>query len=253
MIAVGTQPPPWVTALVPNATCSSRFTVKVVGTRTFASREQGLEPSGNLVLASPRDYRDLVHWAFMVGGGVINPRNEFVSAEHRTEPVGMIGAGLQIYYAWPVAGAWELNVIYEPTLTAYGSVYLPSQRNERLITVPYHRFFAESVGTIWGHERGWEAGVVAGGGFGGSIHGDTEKVGINHPFLLLGTLARVRPAFVPGWLEVDLGLRWGENHEFFGTDAAGRPIADTFHGEPAVTERALWQAYAAVRWRFTIR
>ena len=84
----------------------------------------------------------------MIGVGFLNPRNELVyGSEHQIEVFGSFGIGVQRYVAWPVAGAYEMNLLYEPTQTAYGTVRLTSQGGDR-VTIPYHRLFAEIIGTI---------------------------------------------------------------------------------------------------------
>jgi hypothetical protein len=251
-IALGTALPRWSVITVPNASCSSQFTVGVHGARTFVAQKRSLA-HGNLVLADPNDYQDRFHWALLFGVGFLFPRNNLVAkTERRGEPYLSIGAGAELYLPPPYPGAVELNLLYEPTLTAYGAVQLTS-RDQRLISVPYHRGLAEIVASWWGPDRTWQAGAMAGGGLGGPIFPDGDKVGTLRFYWLLGALYRVKPFDTNAWLEVNAGFRWGEIHEFFGTDADGQPISDTFHGAPALTERRMWQIYAALRFRIEFR
>jgi hypothetical protein len=251
-VALGGAVPRWSVIAVPNASCSSQFTVGITGARTFVPQKRALS-HGNLVLASPQDYQDVFHWAVMFGGGFLFPRNMLVyKTERRGEPYLSLGAGAELYFSRPRAGSVELNLLYEPTFTAYGAVQLTS-RNQREISVPYHRGLAEIVATLWGQNREWQAGAMAGGGLGGPIFPDGDKVGTLRFYWLFGGLYRVKPLDSNAWIEVNAGLRWGELHEFFGTDANGQPVSDTFHGEPALTERRLFQIYAALRLRIEFR
>ena len=135
--------------LAPNASCSARFTVRAIGARSSRPQTQGLGHDNNISLETPRGrHDDLFYWALMIGAGFLNPRNELVyGSEHQIEVFGSFGIGVQRYVAWPVAGAYEMNLLYEPTQTAYGTVRLTSQGGDR-VTIPYHRLFAEIIGTI---------------------------------------------------------------------------------------------------------
>lgn len=252
IVTIRNDPPPWTILSVPNASCAERFTVKVIGARTFHRTDQGLSEVGNLVLDSPRRYQDLFHWAVVLGGGALLPLNQRVYQTERNQEVfGSAGAGFELYLDWPVPGAAELTFLYEPTRTAYGVVRLPTDRGDRLARVPYHRILGELAWTVWGRNREWQLGLMGGGGVGGPMLGDSEKVGSLRSFVFAGALGRVKPWGLNTWIEVNAGARWGEGHQFFGTDDDGELIPETFHGEPKRTERHLWQLFGGLRIRST--
>jgi hypothetical protein len=249
-VSIRTAPPRWAIISVPNATCAERFTVNVIGARTFDRVDQGLSETGNLVLDSPRRYRDLFHWIVVLGGGALLPRNQLVyQTERDAEPYGTVGAGFELYLQGPFADAFELTLLYEPTRTAYGVVRLPSDRGDRLAKVPYHRGIVELAVTRWGRNREWQVGLMGGGGLGGPLSGDTEKVGTLRSFVFAGVLGRIKPSSLNAWIELNAGVRWREQHQFFGTDRNGDPSPETFHGEPERTERRLIQLYGGLRIR----
>jgi hypothetical protein len=248
-IGIRADPPHWAIVSVPNATCSERFTVSVVGARTFDRVDQGLSKTGNLVLDSPRRYRDLFHWVVVVGGGSLLPRNKVYRTNRDGEPYGSVGAGFELYFDRPLPGSFDVTFLYEPTRTAYGIIQLPGGRGSRLGKVPYHRALAELAVTRWGRNREWQLGAMSGGGFGGPLAGDKEKVGTLRAFVFAGVLGRIKPSRWNVWIEVNAGARYGEKHQFFGTDDDGKPLPDTFEGEPKRTERALLQLFGGLKLR----
>ncbi|HWO17855.1 MAG TPA: hypothetical protein VNO30_03740 [Kofleriaceae bacterium] len=249
-VGIQADPPRWAIVSVPNATCSERFTVSVVGARTFDRVDQGLSQTGNLVLDSPRHYRDLFHWVVVVGGGALLPQNQLVyQTERDGEPYGSVGAGFELYFDRPLPGSFEVTLLYEPTRTAYGVLQLPGGRGARLGKVPYHRAMAELAVTSWGRNREWQLGAMGGAGLGRPLAGDKEKVGTLRSFVFAGVLGRIKPSRWNAWLELNAGIRWGEKHQFYGTDEDGDPLPDAFHGEPERTERRLWQLYSGLRIR----
>ncbi len=250
IVTMRAVPPRWAIISVPNATCSERFTVTVDGARMFDRSDQGLSDDGNLVLDSPRRYRDLYHWVVVLGGGALFPQNQRVyRTERNEEPFGAVGAGFERYIERPSPGAIEVTFLYELTRTAYGVVRLPTDRGNRLARVPFHRAIAELAVTSWGRNREWEVGLMGGGGIGGPLSGGTEKVGTLRAFVLAGVLGRIKILDWNTWIELSSGVRWGEKHQYFGTDEDGKLRADVFQGEPERTDRRLWQLYGGVRIR----
>lgn len=250
IVTMRAVPPRWAIISVPNATCSERFTVTVHGARAFDRRDQALSDEGNLVLDSPRRYRDLFHWVVVLGGGALFPQNQRVyRTERNEEPFGVVGAGFERYIEWPAPGAIEVTFLYELTRTAYGVVRLPTDRGDRLAKIPFHRAIAELAATRWGRNREWQVGLMGGLGIGGPLAGNTEKVGTLRSFVFAGVLGRIKIFDWRTWIELNAGVRWGEKHQYFGTDEDGDPSPDVFHGEPGRTERRLWQPYGGVRVR----
>lgn len=253
-IFIGDAPPAWTTIAAPEATCTSRFAVDIIGARSFARRDLSLEPTGNLVLPALGDFWDVFHLTLLIGGGFLFPQNEPLG-KPRGELHGTIGAGGEIYLANHFPDAFEFGVIYEPGYIAYGAIPNPQTMDQSKISVPYQRLMLEFAGTYWGHNRTWQVGLMGGGGAGGPIFGETEKVGGFHKFIFGGALARWHffPSSLHAAIELDGGVRWGEAREYFGTTEAGDPNDARFHGEPAITELRLLQLYVGFRWRISLR
>ena len=168
ILPIRSDPPRWATLSVPNAVCSERFTVNVIGSRTFERADQGLSSEGNLVLNRPETYRDLFHWVVVLGGGALLPANQKVYMTERDAEVhGSVGAGFELYLERPFPGAFEVTLLYELTRTTYGVVRRLEDRGERLALVPYQRGLAELAITRWGATENGSSGSRAAAASGG--------------------------------------------------------------------------------------
>jgi hypothetical protein len=254
------EPPPWTVIAAPTATCRSQFAVEIVGARQFTRRDLGLDRRGHLVLASPSAYGDLLHVAFSAGPGILVPNDPGVG--FRGEPLVDLAVGVERYFeqSWwghTLSGSLEASIVYEPTFTAYGAMPGPFSAQTRPVNVPYHRGMIELAATVWFRNRDWTAGVLGGPGIGGPIwdHGIVEQVGALHRFWYAGLLGRFNPFSLSrhAAVELDVGIRWGETHEYFGVDGVGAADPERFHGDSLLVEHRLRQLYGTLRWRVAFR
>lgn len=234
--------PPWILVSTPNITCSSRLRVAILGASTYGEQTFAVD-SGRVVLDRLDSYKVYWHPWFMFGAGTLGIPPESTLGLYiprRSTPYLTIGESVERYIdRWPAA--IEFRGLLDLAKTTYGVVISGADRDEGKITLGRVWYVRVNFGVnlLWWLSRRLHVGGGIGVGIGfPTSETDDGKVGTARwSFIteLVDVQARLRRSI---WLDVAVGIRWGEERNYFKTRLFDDPVPNAVRlNNPFITIR----------------
>lgn len=210
--------PPWIPVATPNITCSSRLRVTISGASSYGERSFAVA-GGRVVLDDPHRFRPHWHPRLMIGVGTLAVPSEPTSAlfvPRHSAPYATIG-GVAEMYIDALPAAIEFRALLDITKTNFFDCLEKScLRDESTHGRAWYTRSNFGASFLWWMARRLHIGAGLALGVGVPLfEEDMENVGplrLSFVTELIDLQARLGDN---AWLDVAVGVRWGEEHNYF--------------------------------------